>query len=64
MSALLSRAGGASYQLCTATFSELKDLELVKNGLPINRTINSAKEIFDTVDVDDFLALPSRQRFV
>ena len=48
MSATLIGAGGASCQLCTATFSELKDLELVKNGFPINMTINSAKEIFDT----------------
>ena len=32
MLATLSGAGGANCQLCTATFSDLKDLELVKSG--------------------------------
>ena len=36
MAAILSGAGRASCQLCTATFIELKDRELVIQGFPIN----------------------------
>ena len=36
MSAILSGAGGASCQLCTATHNELKDRELIIQGFPIN----------------------------
>lgn len=46
MSGILSGAGGANCQLCTANLAELKDIELVRSGYPINRTISSAKEIF------------------
>ena len=60
---MLSGAGGANCQLCTATFGELKDLELVRCGFPINRTILSAKELFNSVDVDEFLSLPTQHRF-
>ena len=63
ISALFSGTGSASCQLYTATFSELKAIELVKNRFPINLTISSAKEIFDIVDVDYFIALPSGQSF-
>ena len=63
MSSILSGAGGASCQLCTATFSELKDLDLIRAGYPINRTISAARSIFDSVDTEDFLSLPSKQRF-
>ena len=36
MSGILSGAGGALYQLCTANKQELKNLELVRTGLSIN----------------------------
>ena len=32
MSSILSGAGGASCQLCTTTFSDLKDLDLIRAG--------------------------------
>ena len=49
MGGLLSGAGGAHCQLCTATFKQLHDLELIREGFPINRSISAAKEIFDSV---------------
>ena len=41
MSSILSGAGGASCQLCTAKFTELKDLDFIRAGYPINRTISA-----------------------
>ena len=63
MSAILSGAGGASCQLCTTQFTELKDLELIRSGYQINRSISDAKLIFYSVDREDFLSLPSNERF-
>ena len=63
MSQLLSGAGGAHCQLCTATFEELKDLELIRSGYPINRNISSALDIFSVVDPEEFFSLPSKERF-
>ena len=63
MSGILTGAGGAKCQLCTATFEELHDIELVRSGFPINRTISAARDIFASVDKDEFLALPSQERF-
>ena len=63
MSQLLSGAGGASCQLCTASHDELKDLEFIRSGYPINITISSALDIFRTIDPDEFLSLPSKERF-
>ena len=40
MAGILSGAGGASCQLCTATHDQLKDRELVIQGFPINRHIS------------------------
>ena len=42
---------------------ELHDIELIRNGFPINRSISAATEIFLEVDKEEFLALPSIQRF-
>ena len=50
MSAILSGAGGASCQLCTTQFNQLKDLDFIRAGYPINRSISNAKLIFDPVD--------------
>ena len=63
MSGILSGAGGAHCQLCTASFAELKDLELVRSGFPMNRKISSAREICSSVEKEDYLLLPSQQRF-
>ena len=63
MSQILSGAGGANCQLCTATYVQLKDLELIRTGFPINRNISSALDIFESVDPEEFLALPSKERF-
>ena len=63
MSAILSGAGVANCQLCTTTSTELRDLDLVRCGFPINRTISSAKEIFSSPDSSEFLSLPSQFRF-
>ena len=63
MAKLCDGAGGAACQLCTATKFNLKDTYFIRNGFPINRTIQSAKQIFEEVDVGDFLSLPSDQRF-
>ena len=62
MSGILSGAGGAHCQLCTANLRELKDLEMVMAGFPINRQILDAKELFSFVDKDEYLSLPSSQR--
>ena len=54
MSSILSGAGGAHCQLCTASFADLKDLQLVRTGFTINRTISSAREIFSSVHTEEF----------
>ena len=55
MSSNLSRVGRASCQLCTAQFTELKDLDFIRASYQINRTISAAKLIFDSVDKEKFL---------
>ena len=60
MSGILSGAGGAHCQLCTANLDEIKDLEIVRGGFPIN--ISDAIDLFNFVDKDEFLALPSIER--
>ena len=62
MCGILSGAGGAHCQLCTAGIKDLKDIEMVRAGFPINRHISDAKELFGYVDKDDYLSLPSSQR--
>ena len=64
MSAILSGAGGASCQLCTATHNELKDRELIVQGFPINRHITDAIQLFGEIeDNDSFFSLPSNERY-
>ena len=48
MSGILSGAGGASCQLCTANEQKLKDLELVRNEFPINRHIEMQRNCSTT----------------
>lgn len=65
MSKVLSGAGGANCQLCTTSFGQLKDLHLIRDGYPINRTITAAKMIFqdDHFNESEFFSLPSDERF-
>ena len=63
MSGILTGAGGAKCQLCTATFTALHDIDLVRSGFPINRTISAARDIFASVDKTEYLSLPSQERF-
>ena len=61
---VLSGAGGASCQMCTATHNDLKDRELVVDGFPINRTIFDAIQLFGELeDIHSFFALPSNERY-
>ena len=62
MAAILDGAGGASCHLCTITRDQLKDIDLIKQGFPINRSIEKAFQIFEDVDEDEFLSLPSKDR--
>ena len=51
-------------QLCTATFNQLKDCDLITQGFPINRHISDALQLFgDLDDSESFLKLPSNERF-
>lgn len=56
MSSILTGAGGAACQQCTANRQELKQLERVRNGFTINRHISDAKDRFSYVDKDEYLA--------
>ena len=59
---VLSGAGGAHCHLCTATFKQLHDIELIKEAFPINRSISDAKELFNSVNKEEFLSLASNDR--
>ena len=61
MCGILRGAGGAQCQLCTASLKDLKDIEMVRAGFPINRNISDAMKLFSIVDKDDYLSLPSNQ---
>ena len=65
MTAIMSGAGAASCQLCTATQNELKDRDLVIQGFPINRHISYAIQLFEEFEGsnESFYKLPSNQRF-
>ena len=56
MSGILTGAGGAACQLCTANRQEFKKIELVRDGFPINRHISDAKDLFRYLDKDEFLS--------
>ena len=62
MCEILCGAGGAYCQLCTASLKYLKDINMVRAGFPIYRTISDAKELFPIVDRDDYLSLTSSLR--
>ena len=63
MAVTLSVAGGDSCQLCTANHKQLKDLDLITDGFQVNRYIHNAPEIFNDVNIEDFLKLDSTSRY-
>ena len=64
MTATLDGAGGASCHLCTSTREQLKDVDLVQHGFPINRFIDSALQIFEEVNEDEFSHYQARKNLV
>ena len=63
MAALLDGARGAVCHLCTATMSQINDKELIRQGYPINRSIELAKQLFEEVDEEEFFSRTSNKRF-
>ncbi|KAI6653932.1 hypothetical protein LOD99_3108 [Oopsacas minuta] len=63
MAKIISGAGGACCQFCTATFKQIHDPDIVKDGFPINRSITDLKVLFDEVNEEEFLSLSSDNRF-
>ena len=64
MAAILSDAGGGCCQLCTATFNQIKDCNLITQVFQINRHISDALRPFGDLDHrESFLKLPSNERF-
>ena len=63
MVGILSGAGGAKCQLCTATNEQIKDLTLIRSGFSINRCIEDAEQIFILRNIEEFLKLSSEHRF-
>ena len=52
MAKIFSSASGAVYQICTATFSQINDLDIVQDGFP--KTIQDARSFFEEVDEQGF----------
>ena len=63
MAATLSGAGGVSCQLRTASHKQLKELDLISDGFPINRVIHNAIGIFNDINIEKNLKLDSSSRF-
>ncbi|KAI6659635.1 hypothetical protein LOD99_14558 [Oopsacas minuta] len=63
MAKIISGAGGACCQFCTATFKQIHDPDIAKDGFPINRSITDLKVLFDEVNEEEFLSLSSDNRF-
>ena len=63
MPQFLSGACGASCQPCPTTFIQVHAIDLVKDGFPINRSIQDSKSLFEEFHEDDFLFLPTNERF-
>ena len=63
MAAILDGEGGASCHLCTCCRNQSKGIDLIKQGFPINRSIDLSLEIINKVDEDDYISLPSKDRF-
>ncbi|KAI6648338.1 hypothetical protein LOD99_12147 [Oopsacas minuta] len=63
MAKIISGAASACCQFCTATFKQIHDPDIVKDGFPINRSITDLKALFDEVNEEEFLSLSSDNRF-
>ena len=63
MSAILSGAGGASCQLYTAHYTQLKDLDLIWSGFQITRFIHDADNFFNDVNFEELRKLDSKSRY-
>ena len=63
MALLVSGACGVDCEFCTANFKQLHDVEPIRDGFPINRSISAAKEIFHSVNKEEFISLASSDRF-
>ena len=63
MAKIFCGASGSSCQLCTASFAQIRYISFVNTGYPINRTIHDVRALFEEVDEDELLSLPSIQRF-
>ncbi|KAI6651422.1 hypothetical protein LOD99_5229 [Oopsacas minuta] len=63
MEKILCGAGGANFQMCIATFQQIHGISIVQNGFPIKGTIRDARDLFDEVDEEEFLSLPTNQKF-
>ena len=61
MAKILSGSGGASCQMCTATFKQLHDISIVQDGFPINRTIHDANQYLNRLTKRSFLAVQHRR---
>ena len=46
-----------------ANYAQLHDIDLVRSGFPINRTISAARDIFASVDKTEYLSLAFQERF-
>ena len=63
MAQILSGAGGAVCQFCTATFGQIHDVDIVNDGFPINRYVSDAISLFEEVNEEHFLSLSIDQRY-
>ena len=50
---LLMGSGGAYCDVCTHSKEDCLDVELIKAGIPINRTVQSCNEVFERLQDDD-----------
>ena len=50
---LLMGSGGAYCDVCTHSKEDCLDVELIKAGIPINRTVQSCNDIFERLQDDD-----------
>ena len=63
MAQILSGAGGANCQVCTAKFDQIREIDFVLLRFPINRTIQDAKILFQQVEEEKLLSLKSDDRY-
>ena len=57
MTHILSSAGCACCQICTATFKHIHNLDIVRDGFLINRYISDLKNFLEDVNEEEFLPM-------